>query len=306
MYKSLLRHYGHTYLVETAWLYFFIFPWLVGFFLWTAGPMAYSVYLSFTKYEILTPPSWIGAKNYVNLVKDPLFWQSLKVTTVYTFVSLPLGLAGSLAVAVLLNQRVPGMSFWRTIYYVPAVVSGVPVAVLWRWLFNPEYGIINWLLWQLFGIQGPAWLYSKTWVIPAFILMSLWGIGGGMVIYLGALQNVPTEIYEAAMLDGAGAMRKFLSVTLPMISPVIFFNLVTGIIGSFQVFTSSYVMTAGGPSNASLFYLLYLYRNAWQYLKMGYASALAWVLFWIIMAFTAISFRSAGGWVYYEGMARAR
>jgi multiple sugar transport system permease protein len=306
MYKSLVRRYGRTYLVETGWLYFFIAPWLIGFFLWTAGPMAYSVYLSFTKYEILTPPKWIGAKNYVNLIKDPLFWQSLKVTTVYTFVGLPLGLAGSLAVAVLLNQKVPGMSGWRTIYYIPAVVSGVPVAVLWRWLFNPEFGIINWMLMQFFGIHGPMWLYSKTWVLPAFILMSMWGIGGGMVIYLGALQNVPTEIYEASMLDGAGAWRKFVSVTLPMISPVIFFNLVTGIIGSFQVFTSSYVMTAGGPSNASLFYLLYLYRNAWQYLKMGYASGLAWVLFAIIMVFTVISFRSAGGWVYYEGMARAR
>ena len=303
---ALGRHYSRNYLAETAWMYFFILPWIIGFFLWTAGPMVYSIYLSFTNYEILTPPVWVGARNYVRLVSDPLFWQSLKVTTVYSFVGLPLGLFGSLAVAVLMNQKVPGMSYWRTIYYLPAVVSGVPVAILWRWLFNPDFGIINWMLWELFHIQGPMWLYSRSWVLPAFILMSLWGIGGGMVIYLAALQGVPSEIYEACELDGASATRKFLSVTMPMISPVILFNLVMGIIGSFQVFTSSYVMTAGGPSNASLFYLLYLYRNAWQFLKMGYASALAWVLFVIIMFFTLLTFRSAGSWVYYEGAIRGR
>ncbi|MHB0877853.1 MAG: carbohydrate ABC transporter permease [Anaerolineae bacterium] len=306
MIRLLVRRYGRNYLVETGWMYFFILPWIIGFVLWTAGPMLYSIYLSFTKYEILTSPVWVGAKNYVTLWSDPLFWQSLKVTTVYSFVSLPLGLFGSLAVAVLMNQKVPGMSYWRTIYYLPAVVSGVPVAILWRWLFNPEFGIINWLLWTLFHVQGPMWLYSKEWVLPAFIVMSLWGLGGGMVIYLAALQGVPTEIYEAAELDGASAGRKFMSVTMPMISPVIFFNLVMGIIGSFQVFTSSFVMTAGGPGNASLFYLLYLYRNAWQYLKMGYASALAWVLFLITMVLTLLTFRSAGAWVYYEGALKGR
>ena len=301
MVSRFARRYSRNYLVETGWMYLFIMPWILGFLIWTAGPMLYSIYLSFTKYDILTPPQWAGLKNYSYLINDRLFWQSLKVTTIYSFVSLPLGLFGSLAIAVLMNQKVPGMSLWRTVYYLPAVVSGVPVAILWRWLFNPEFGIINWLLWSLFHIEGPMWLYSPQWVLPAFIVMSLWGVGGGMVIYLASLQGVPTEIYEAAELDGANARRKFLSVTIPMISPVIFFNLVMGIIGSFQTFTSSYVMTAGGPSNASLFYLLYLYRNAWQYLKMGYASALAWILFVIIMALTLLTFRSAGGWVYYEG-----
>ena len=304
MIRALTRRYSRNYLVETGWMYVFILPWIIGFFLWTAGPMLYSIYLSFTKYEILTPPVWVGTKNFTSMASDPLFWQSLKVTTVYSFVSLPLGLFGSLAVAVLMNQKVPGMSYWRTIYYLPAVVSGVPVAILWRWLFNPEFGIINWLLWSLFHIQGPMWLYSKQWVLPAFVVMSLWGIGGGMVIYLAALQGVPTEIYEAAELDGAGAARKFASVTMPMISPVIFFNLVMGIIGSFQVFTQSFVMTEGGPNNASLFLVLYLYRNAFQYFKMGYASALAWVLFGIIMVFTLLVFRSSSVWVYYESEVR--
>ena len=203
-----------------------------------------------------------------------------------------------------MNQKIPAMNLFRTIYYMPSVVSGVAVAILWTLIFNSQWGVLNTLLWNLFHIKGPTWLLSETWVLPAFIVMSMWGIGGGMIIYLAGLQSVPTELYEAAQLDGADRVSKFRYVTIPWISPVIFFNLVMGIIGSFQVFTSSYVMTNGGPNNASLFYLLYLYNNAWKYFKMGYASALAWIAFGITMVFTLLVIRSSSAWVYYEGVRR--
>ncbi|MGQ9555343.1 MAG: carbohydrate ABC transporter permease, partial [Anaerolineae bacterium] len=185
-------------------------------------------------------------------------------------------------------------------YYLPAVVSGVSVAILWQLVFNSQWGVLNALLRRLFHIEGPKWLLDERWVLPAFIVMSLWGIGGGMVIYLAGLQSVPTELYEAAELDGANRLKKFRYVALAWISPVIFFNLVMGIIGSFQVFTNSYVMTRGGPNNASLFYLLYLYQNAWEYFKMGYASALAWIAFAVTMVLTLLVIRSSPAWVYYE------
>ncbi len=286
---------------EALIFYLCIMPWIVGFIVFTAGPMLASIVISMTDWNIISPPEFVGLRNFVKLfTDDPVFIKSLWVTTYYTFGAVPLGLVVGLLIALLMNARLPGITIFRTIYYLPAVVSGVAVALLWQWVFNPQMGVINGILW-LFRIRGPDWIYSEEWVIPSFILMSLWGVGGSMVIYLAGLQGVPTELYEAAAIDGAGKVRQFSAITLPMISPVLFFNLIMGIIGSFQVFTSAFVMTQGGPNNGSLFLVLYLYRNAFKYFKMGYASALAWVLFAIIMAFTLIIFRSSAVWVYYEG-----
>lgn len=287
---------------EALAFYLLISPWIIGFLVFQLGPMLASLGFSFTVYDVVRPPKWVGMQNYVTMfTKDNLFWQALKVTTVYTALSVPLGIAASLFLAVLLNQRIPALSVYRTIFYLPSVISGVAAALLWMWLLNPTFGLINYLLRVLFGIAGPKWLISKTWVIPGFVLMSLWGIGGSLVIYLAALQSVPTELYEAASLDGATAWRRFWSVTIPMISPVILFTFITGIIGSFQTFMQAYVMTQGGPHYASLFYGLYLFQNAFRYFKMGYGSALAWVLFLIILVLTLLTFRITSERVYYAG-----
>jgi multiple sugar transport system permease protein len=222
------------------------------------------------------------------------------VTTTYTLLAVPLALTGGLLVALLMNQNLKGVTLFRTLYYLPSVIAGVAVALLWQWIFNPNFGLINSIL-ALVGIPGPKWIYTEDWVLPAFVIMNLWAVGGPMIIYLAALQSVPTELYEAAALDGAGALRRLLSITLPLISPVILFNFIIEIINSFQIFTSVYIMTQGGPNNGSLFFVLYIYRQAFQYFNTGYASALAWVLFVIIMLFTLIVFRSSKAWVYYEG-----
>jgi multiple sugar transport system permease protein len=234
------------------------------------------------------------------LFGDYRFWHSLKVTLTYAIFAIPLGLALGLFLALLLNAKVPAISVWRTVYYTPAVVSGVAVAILWVYLFNPQYGVINWLL-SLVGINGPGWLSSPQWALPALIIMSLWGVGGGMIIYLAGLQGIPTTLYEAAEVDGANAVQKFFNITLPMITPVLFYNLIIGIIGTFQIFTSVYVMTAGGPVESTLFYNLNLYNNAFRYQAMGYASALAWALFVIVLVLTLLIFKSSSMWVYYEG-----
>ena len=270
--------------------YLFISPWLLGVLIFTVGPIIASLYLSLTNYDIINPPSFIGFSNFkVLFFEDPLFWQALKVTTLYTLGSVPLQLIFGFLIALLMNQKLKGMSVFRTIYYLPAVVSGVAVSVLWKWIFMPDVGIINILLSKI-GINGPRWLGDPAWVLPALIIMSLWGVGGGMVIYLAGLQGIPTELYEAAELDGAGKWAKFRAVTIPMMSPVIFFNLIMGVIGSFQTFTQAYIMTSGG-----------LYQRAFQELRMGYASALAWVLFLIILVCTVIIFKTSASWVYYEG-----
>jgi len=289
---------------EALAAYLFVSPWLLGFLLWTLGPMLFSLFLSFTEYNITRPPAFLGVNNYVRAVtRDPLFWQSLKVTFTYAIFAIPLNLVFGFTIALLLNQDIPGVSVWRTIYYLPSVVSGVAVSMLWMLVFQPQFGVLNYLL-RLVGIKGPAWLFSPTWVLPAFVIMSLWGVGGGMVIYLAGLQGIPTALYEAAEIDGANWWRRLWRITLPMMSPTIFFNLVMGIISTFQIFTSAYVMTAGGPMNASLFYNLYLYTHAFSNLKMGYASMLAWILFAIIMTLTLLAIRSSAAWVYYEGELR--
>jgi multiple sugar transport system permease protein len=285
---------------EALFFYLCVSPFIIGFLMFTAGPMIASLIISVTKWNFISPASFVGLKNYGDMLSDELFFKSLQVTALYTFLSVPLGLVAGLLMALLLNAAVRGIKFFRTVYYLPSVISGVAVALLWQWIFNPNFGMINGML-ALVGIKGPKWIYSEDWVVPAFVLMSLWSAGSSMMIYLAALQGVPTELYEAASLDGAGAYRRFLAITWPMISPVTFFNLVMGIIGSFQIFTSVYVMTQGGPNNASLFFLLYIYRHAFLYFNAGYASALAWVLFVVIVVFTVLVFRTARSWVYYEG-----
>ncbi len=285
---------------EALECYLFISLAVAGFLIFQAGPIGVSAFLSLTNSELVGTPAWVGLRNYSAMLHDPLFWQSLKVTVTYAVVAVPLGLALSLLVALLMNQNVRGISVFRTVYYLPSVISGVAVAVLWRWILNPEFGILNLLLGYL-RIDGPNWLLDRQWALPSLILMSLWGIGGSMMIYLAGLQGIPTHLYEAVEIDGGGMWDKFAHVTIPMISPVVFFNLVTGIIWTFQEFTRVYVMTQGGPSNATLFYGLYLYRNAFRYFQMGYASALAWVLLLIILAMTLMLFRTSQLWVYYEG-----
>ncbi len=284
--------------------FFFLAPWIVGFLLFELVPIAASGVLALTDYNLLKPPSYVGLRNFQRMfASDPLFWQSLKVTANYVLVSVPLQVVLGYAVALLLNQKVRGLSVFRTIFYLPSVVSGVAVALMWIWVFQPDMGIMNTFL-RGIGIHGPKWLSDPNWALPTIIFTSLWGIGGGMLVYLAGLQSVPTHLYEAAELDGAGAWQKFVHITLPMTSPVIFFSLLMGMIGSWQVFTAGYVMTSGGPANSTLFYVLYLYRNGWQYFKMGYASALAWVLCVIILLLTLLVFRTSGRWVYYEGQLR--
>jgi multiple sugar transport system permease protein len=284
---------------EALECYLFISLAAIGFLVFQAIPIGASAYLSMSDSELVGTPKWIGLENFIQIGQDPLFWQALKVTTLYAVVAVPLGLFFSLMLAMLMNQSIRGVTIFRTVYYLPAVISGVAVALLWRWIFNPEFGILNVLL-HYVGIKGPNWLLDANWALPSLMLMSLWGIGGGIVIYLAGLQGIPTELYESVEIDGGGGWAKFLNITIPMISPVVFFNLVTGIIWSFQEFTRAYVMTGGGPSNATLFFGLYLYRNAFKYFQMGYASALAWVLLLVILGLTLLVFRSARLWVYYE------
>jgi multiple sugar transport system permease protein len=295
---------------EALWAYIFISPWLIGFVIFTLGPMIASLILSLTEYNIISAPVFIQFDNYIKLFTgDARFWHSLGITVKFALVAIPLNLILGFVLALLLNQKVPGVAFWRTIYYLPSVIAGVAVAILWSLIFNPRFGILNWLL-SLVGIDGPGWLASPDWAIPALIIMSLWSVGGGMIIYLSGLQSIPTAFYEAAELDGANAWQRLFYITIPLMSPVIFYNLVIGIIGTFQYFTEVYVITAtadtglGGPLESTIFYNVYLYSNAFRYLNMGYASALAWVLFLIVLVLTLLVFRSSALWVYYEGALR--
>ncbi|MCS7220326.1 MAG: sugar ABC transporter permease [Anaerolineae bacterium] len=286
---------------EAFWGWFFIAPWIIGFMVFTLGPMVASLWLSLTDYELITPPRWIGLKNYINLfTADRLFRLSLYNTTYYVLFSVPLGIIFAFALSLLLNVKLSGMNFFRTVFYLPSVTSGVAVSLLWIWLFNPQFGLINYLL-RSIGLPTPGWLVDPKWAKPAFILMSLWGVGSTAVIFLAGLQGVPRGLYEAAEIDGASHWQRFWHITVPMMTPVIFFNLIMGMIGSFQVFTQSYIMTSGGPQDATLFYVLYLFRQGFALLRMGYAAAMAWILFIIILILTLIQLRLADRWVYYEG-----
>ena len=280
--------------------YIFTSPWWLGLILFVIGPMIASIVISFTKWDIITPPKWVGFGNYVHMFKeDPLFWKSLRVTAVYTFVLVPVQLTLSLLVSILLNQKVRMLGLFRTIFYLPTVLPIVASSLLWLWILNPD-GILNFFI-GLLGIPPQNWLTSERLALPSIMLMSLWGsFGTSMIIFLAGLQGIPQALYEAAEIDGSGAWGKFRHITLPMLSPVIFFNFVMGTIGTFQVFTQGYLLTDGRPNNSTLFYVLYLYRNGFEYLRMGYASALAWVLFVIILVVTLLIIRSSTVWVYYE------
>ena len=289
---------------ETLAFYLLISPWLIGLLLFVLGPMAASLVFSFTRWDLLSPARFVGLQNYEKMfTRDPLFWQSLKVTTIYTAVYVPMELAGGLVLALLLNQKLRFLGIFRTVYYLPSVLPGVAFVVLWMWILHPDVGLINTLL-SYAGIQGPRWLADPDWALPALLMMSLWGLGRSMVIYLASLQGIPQHLYEAAAIDGAGRWHSFWKITLPMLTPTIFFNLVLSIISTFQTFTSAFVATDGGPLDSTLFYVLYLFRQAFQYFNVGYASALAWVLFVIILALTLLIVRSSGRWVYYEGEKR--
>ncbi len=290
---------------EALVAYLFISPWLFGLLLFLIGPILLSFYFSLTKYNLAQAPQWLGLANYERMLTDPFVGIALRVTGTYTLLAVPLGTIASLLIALLLNQKVAGIRVFRTIFYMPSLISGVAVAIVFSWLFSHRLGIINFILSRL-GIQGPNWLGDPNVVLWTLVLMSLWGAGSGAVIFLAALQGVPQSLYEAAELDGAGAFRKFWHITIPLISPVIMFSVITGVIGTFQTFTISYLMTGGGPGYATLFYLLYLYRNAFNWFEMGYASALAWVLFVIILFFTLILLRTSSLWVYYESAGRER
>ncbi len=282
----------------------FASPWIVGFLVFTAYAIAASFYYSLCRYDILSPPQWIGLKNYHRLlISDDVFRRSLWNTLYMVIFGLPIGLAASLGLSLLLNLKVKGMALYRTIFYIPSLVPAVALATLWMWLLNTDIGLVNVMLGKI-GIAGPGWLTDPSWAKPALILMGLWGVGGSAIIYLAGLQGIPDHLYEAAELDGAGMIQKFRHVTLPMISPVIFFNLIMGLIGSFQYFTQVYIMTNGGPQESTLFYALYLFNRAFVDLKMGYASAMAWLLFVITLVCTLLVFKTSARWVYYEGVGK--
>jgi len=284
---------------EAIECYIFMLPVILGLLLFYLGPMIASFYFSLTDYDMLSSPEWLGLQNYRDLAEDDLFWKSMRVTVMYSTISVPLVLVAALLLALLLNQKFRGVTFFRTIYYLPTVMSGVAIATLWKWIFNTDYGVLNLLL-EKIGIRGPSWLTDDDWAIWALILTSLWTVGGSMLIFLAGLQSIPNDLYEAAAIDGAGAWSRFRNITVPMLSHVTFFNLVLGIIGALQVFTEAWVLTEGGPNNSTLLLSVYLYRNAFEFLKMGYASAIAWVMFMIVLLLTLAVFKSAPMWVHYE------
>ncbi len=278
----------------------FISPWIFGFITLTLYPMLASLYYSFTKFEILSSPQWIGFNNFRTMFfQDRLFWKAMSNTIYFAVVSVPLGTIFSIGLALLLNRRVRLMSFYRTLYYVPTVVPAVATVMLWAWILNPQVGLFNYIL-GLVGIRGPGWLNDPNWSKPALILLGLWGAGSATIIYLAGLQDIPSSLYEAASIDGANSLQKTFRITLPLLTPSILFNVVMGLIGAFQYFTQAYVAGSfGGPLHSLLFYNLYLYQNAFAYYRMGYASALAWVLLILVLIITLAIFRTTGRWVHY-------
>jgi multiple sugar transport system permease protein len=279
--------------------YLSISPWVIGFLLFTLGPVLVSVYFSFTQWTITRPSEWVGLRNYIRMfTKDPLFWQALKVTGNFVLISVPLKLFFGVALSLLLNLKVRGMDLYRTIFYIPAVISGVAVSLMWIWLLQPDTGVINTLL-ALVGIEGPGWFWDPDWALFSVALMSVWSVGGSAIIYLAGLQNIPPHLYEAAKIDGAGVWQRFWRITIPLLTPTLFFQLVVEMIESFKVFTQAFVITKGGPLKATYFYLFYFYEEAFQNFNMGYASALAVVLMIIIMTATVILNYTSKHWVYY-------
>ncbi|MCC6489167.1 MAG: sugar ABC transporter permease [Candidatus Hydrogenedentes bacterium] len=282
----------------------FAAPFIVGFLAVYLYPLVMTMVYSLQRYNVIKPPVWVGLANYRELlVEDPRFWTALYNTVYFTVLSVPLGLALALGLAMLLSLKVRGQAVYRTIFFLPTIVPVVASAVLWMWVFNPQSGLLNGTLQEFFGIEGPGWMADEHWSKPALILMSFWTVGGAMVIFLAGLADVPQSLYEVADIDGAGPFRRFWNVTLPMVTPVILFNLVIGLINGFQYFTQVYVMTngRGEPVGSTMFYALYLYRNSFYYLNMGYGSAMAWIMFLIILSATLAVMLSSKRWVHYHG-----
>ncbi len=282
----------------------YISPWLVGFVIFTAGPIIVSAYLSLTDYQVLVAPRYVGFANYQRALTgaDDVFWKAVYNTIYYSVIFVPMSIVGSLAAALLLNVRIRGQSIFRTLFFIPSITPAIAAVFLWLWILSPDFGPLNNLLYAV-GIEGPGWLGDPNWSKPALILMSLWGAVGGttMIIFLAGLQGVPSELYEAAKIDGGSEWQQFVNVTLPMLSPAVFFNLVVGLIGALRVFTAAYVATGGGPLYSTMFYMLYLWNNAFKYLYMGYASALAWMFVLLALVLVVIQIWMARRWVYYEG-----
>jgi multiple sugar transport system permease protein len=285
---------------DTVEGYLFIMPVVLGLLIFTFGPMLASLYFSLTDYPILRSPEWIGLQNYIKLfTQEKYFWKSVQVTVIYAVFSVTLGIIGSFILALFLNQKLKGIAFFRTAFYMPVIVPVVASAVLWSWMLNPDYGLINAILKGL-GLPTSRWLASPESALPSLILMSLWGIGAGMIIYLAGLQGIPESLYEAGKIDGANSRQLFFYVTLPLMTPTIFFNVVIGLIGAMQIFTEAFLMTAGGPLHATYFYGLMVYERAFKFFQMGMASAMAWVLGIVIMLLTLLVFKSSALWVFYE------
>ncbi|MCY9517727.1 carbohydrate ABC transporter permease [Paenibacillus apiarius] len=289
---------------EERAFWIFASPWIIGFILFTGGPMIASLWLSFTSYDVVSAPQFVGFDNFISLFQDALFFKSLSVTTYYVVLAVPFTIMLSLLLAVLLNQKIKGLLVFRTLFYAPSIVSGVSIAFLWSWLLNPDFGFVNNILHDWFGVEGLGWFTDAKLVIPSMVLMQITGIGGTMVIFLASLQSLPKDLYEAADIDGAGSFRKFFKITVPLISPVILFNTIMAIISSFQIFTQAYVITKGGPEWNSYFYVYYLFDTAFSQFRMGYASAQAWILFIIIFALTMLSLMVSRRYVYYEYTSR--
>jgi multiple sugar transport system permease protein len=295
------RLFGGTRLARNESLAFYgmISPWIIGFLVFTLVPMLFSFYMSLFDWPLREPPTFIGIQNYIRFFSDDVWIKALQVTATYTLGAVPLGLIAGFLLALLLNQKIPAMPFFRTVFYLPSLVPATANAILWLFVLNAQIGIINTTL-RSIGIQGPSWLGSSQWAIPGLIIMSVWGVGGGMIIYLAGLQGIPEYLYEAAKIDGANQFQQFFNITIPMVTPVIFFNLVMGIIGTFQIFNQAYIMTQGGPGRATYFYVYYLYRNSFDYYRMGYGSAMAWFLFGLILVLTLLNFWLSSKWVFYE------
>ena len=284
---------------EAIYGYAMASPWIIGFLVFIFGPMLASLVIGLYDTDFLNKWQFVGLHWYTSVVQDRIVLKALWNTAYFAFAAVPLNTLLALCIAVMLNQGIAGQSFWRTVYYLPSVVSGVAVALLWRWLYEPQIGLFNTLL-AWFGIQGPRWIFSEEWAMPSVILMALWGAGGPMLIYLAGLRGIPTQLYEAAEIDGAGSVRRFFAITLPLLTPTIFFNVVLNIIGAWQVFAQVLILTDGGPNNATLTAVLHLYRTAFRNLYFGYASAQAWLLFLVVLVFVFVALRSASSWVHYE------
>ncbi|MBM7621203.1 multiple sugar transport system permease protein [Bacillus tianshenii] len=281
----------------------FAAPYIIGFLLFTVIPFIQSLYYSFTSYDIFSPPKWVGFDNYIKIFQDDRFYKSLSNTFYMAFIYVPISLVVNLLIALLLNLKVKGIAVYRTIYYLPTVVPGIAMAILWLWILNPDVGILNTILRSL-NLPDPAWLIDPDFTKPSLIIMGLFGAGGGALIYLAALQGIPKEFYEAASIDGAGWWHKFRYIILPALSPITLFLLTMGLIGAFQIFTEAFILTGGalgGPDQSMLFYAVYLYNEAFVNLNMGYASALAWILFIIVVLITILIFKTSMRWVYYGG-----